>query len=307
MTTAVVASRDVRLGERWTTRQRLKNTAIYLAIRAALAIADRLPEAWLGRLGGWLGRLVCALLPALRQRAERALAHAFPDRKDTARLAALCFRCAGENLAECLVLRRPSVLALNRIDIEPGSLAVLDSALSEGRGAVFVSAHLGPFELIAASIAELGYRPVAVTRESYDPRLNPIVDRHRALRGIGVLHRGRTWAMARSVRALRSGRLLGLLPDLGGRVPSADVDWFGRPARLAIGVARLSLGCDAPIVVGVLLAGAARPLLRIRRLCSESGDAAVLTQRVALALEAAIRQNPEQWLGWFGPRSLQAH
>ena len=75
-----------------------------------------------------------------------------------------------------------------RRDLEPlpfarGALDTLRDALAEGRGMVFSSAHLGPWERVAASLVAAGLPLTAVAREAYDPRLTSIYDRLRGGRG----------------------------------------------------------------------------------------------------------------------------
>jgi KDO2-lipid IV(A) lauroyltransferase len=174
--------------------------------------------------------------------------------------------------------------------------------LSEGRGAVFISAHLGPFELLPAAIAELGVCPAIVVRESYDPRLDAWVDHHRHSRGIVVIHRGAPGAAVRIVRALRAGQPVGFLPDLGGRVPQIPTNFLGRRTGFAVGPQQIAQRMGAPIVVGTLrrLPGPGpRHTLSIERV-ETTGTLAELTQRVARTLERAILDAGEDF-PWMAP------
>jgi KDO2-lipid IV(A) lauroyltransferase len=299
----------VRLGGRWGPLQRLKNAGWLLAARAALAVADRLPVRWLLAAGRALGRLGALVLRGPRARAaEQARLALGVD--DPRRFARDCFVRAGENLAWSLLLRRRGLRALDLVEVDADARRTLGSALGEGRGVVFVSAHLGPFELIAAAVAELGLSPAVVVRESYDPRLDPLVDRHRLERGVEVIHRGRPGAVRRIVRALDAGRPVGFLPDLGGRVQSVPVALLGQPVQLPVGPARIALGRRCPVLIGTLsrapsravgMGAAAAPFrLRVERLAGEPCEAR-MTQRVADALGEAIRRAPAEWL-WMAPR-----
>lgn len=293
-------SRDLRSGGRWTPLQSAKNALIRSAIRILIAIADRLPEAWLVSLGSAAGRVAARLLPSRREVVERNLAR-IVEAEATPALARSCFENAGRNLALCLLARRPGVRVLDRVHVCQTALDVLDGALATGKGVVFVSAHLGPFEWVAAAIAELGYRASVVVRESYDPALDPIVDAHRLARGLDVIHRGDRQAGARIVRALRRGRALGVLPDLGGRVESVEAEFLATRVRVPVGPARLAHRTGAAIVVGTLEPiDPGRHRLRLERLAA-AGDELRTTQRIMSCLEAAIRRAPEQWLGLAKP------
>lgn len=187
------------------------------------------------------------------------------------------------------------------MDLGDESHAALQRALAVGRGVVFVSAHLGPFELVAAMIAELGYRPAIVVRQSYDPRLDRWVDEHRIARGVEVIHRGSAGATRRILRALKSGRPVGFLPDLGGRVAKIPATFLGQEALLPVGPQRIASRFDIPVVIGTLQPGqSTRPFrLEIRALPTDLGEER-LTQRVADELSDAILRAPEHW-PWMAP------
>lgn len=281
---------DVRHGGRWTAAQSLKNAAILLATRAALGVCDRLPAALLLGLGRAAGRLASVPFAArVRRRAEGVL-----GRSAAGAVARACFSASGENAALCLLLRRRPVRALDWVEVPDDARRAFEAALARGRGAVFVSAHVGPFELLPSAVAELGLRPAVVVRESYDPRLDRLVDAHRHTRGIDVIHRGRAGAPARIVRALRAGQPVGFLPDLGGRVPSLEVPFLGEMRPFAIGPQHLAQRLGVPLIVGALrrVQTASRPL-KFRLAITEvdtSGGVAALTERVARELGAVISE-----------------
>jgi KDO2-lipid IV(A) lauroyltransferase len=248
------------------------------------------------------------LLGRHRRTAERAI-RAVLEETNPRRVTRACFVNVGENLAVTLLLRRPEVRATECVLLPPSSHSLLDAALSEGRGMVFVSAHLGPFELVAATVAELGYRPAVVVRESYDSRLDRLVDAHRVGRGIEVIHRGVSGSGGRIVRAIRQGRPVGFLTDLGGRVKSSPTMLLGCQVDVPIGPSTIALRARCPLVVGTLRplrVESSRPLgrppwfaLDITRI--DAPDEPLLRQWVADELSRRIRGAREQWL-WMAPR-----
>ena len=50
----------------------------------------------------------------------------------------------------------------------------LSRALAEGRGVVYVTCHLGPWERMAALLADLGFPITTMARESYDPQISDV-------------------------------------------------------------------------------------------------------------------------------------
>jgi KDO2-lipid IV(A) lauroyltransferase len=299
---------DRRMGGRWTAMQRAKNGLLAALVPLLFMMADRLPAPWLVRLGRLVGRVLGVVLRRARRTARDRAGRCFAP-AEAERIASACFANAGENLAVSLLLRRPDTRASDWVSVPEGARAALDRALGDGRGAIFVSAHLGPFELVAAAVAELGYPASVVVRESYDPRLDQWVDAHRRARGIDVIHRGKASAGIRIVRALRRGRLLGFLPDVGGRVPGVSTRFLGEAVSFPVGPERLAQRTGAPILVGTLARRPASPgppwELKVDMLTgSEDRDGSDeghdLTHRVATALERAIESEPGDWL-WMSP------
>ncbi|MCA9594145.1 MAG: lysophospholipid acyltransferase family protein [Myxococcales bacterium] len=296
-----LTTRDRRVGGEWTAPQQVKNTLIVWLVRALLAVVDRVPPRVLVPLGGALGWLTGVVTPTTRRTTARDLSRVLQRETPTA---LRCYTRAGENLALCLLLRRPSIAARELVAFDPESERELRSVLSRGRGCVFVSAHVGPFEAVAALVAELGLDPAVVVRESYDARLDPIVDAHRIGRGVEVIHRGRPGAAARLLRALRQGRPVGILPDLGGRVASEPAELCGQRVDWPIGPQRVALRTGAPVIVGVLERTTSHgPLPRFRLVLKEvsAGNEVDLTQRVTNAVSSAILRSPADWL-WMSGR-----
>jgi Kdo2-lipid IVA lauroyltransferase/acyltransferase len=279
------------------------NLAVRWCVRAAIALADRLPAAWLEHIGGLIGDAAYHVFSLLRGQARRhaelalGAAHAAP-------VARRCFHNAGRHLGLTLLLRRPETRATDLVSVSHDALATLQAALAPGRGAIVVSAHLGPFEFIPAALEELGVATALVVRESHDPGLDPLIDAHRKARGSQVIHRGAAGAPSRIVHALAAGKALGLLPDIGASVESRPATLCGRRVLLPVGPQRLALRLGLPLLVGVLqpLAPAPRArahgprfALRIQRLTLASDEAAA-TEQIAGALSESILRAPDHWL-----------
>ena len=297
--------RDVRLGAAWSPRQRLKNDLLHALVRAALAITARLPRAAVALLCRALAAAAWLLLPRERALVAARLEAGLGAPASPARVRAV-FRRAGRTLADTLALLDPRERAARTLALAPGAAAVFRAALDAGRGVVFVSAHLGPWERLAALCAEAGFPVATVARESYDPRFTALYDRLRAPRGVRSIYRGRPGAATAIVRELRAGRAVGFLVDLPARVPCARARLFGADADLPLGAARIALARRAAVIVGTCAPGPEGPVVRITRvdtadlLAGAAGEAA-LVERLASELDARITADPEAWLGLFAP------
>jgi KDO2-lipid IV(A) lauroyltransferase len=297
---SAVMPRDVRLGEIWTRRQRLKNDLIYAAITAALFVITRLPRRVVAALCRALGALAWLVLRRerafVRARLEAGLGGPVPS----ARVRAAFLR-AGAILADTLALLDPRERAATTLALDPHGAAAFRDALAAGRGVVFVSAHLGPWERLAALLAEEGFPVATVARESYDPRLTQLYERIRSPRGVRSIYRGRAGAVTAIVRELREGRAVGFLVDVPARVPCVPATLFGAPAEIPVGAARIALSRRAEVLLGTCAPGG---LVRIERvptadLPRDRAGEQLLVKRLARALDARIAADPEAWLGLF--------
>ncbi len=310
---------DVRQGGRWTLAQRAKNDVLWWLASGAVATIGRLPPRLLRRAGVALGAFAHLVLPPVRRRAEQNVALAFPelDRAACRALVARTYRTLGGYLGDAVAMLDPR-RAVAPLPFAPGAREVLDDALAEGRGVVFASAHLGPWERVAATLVQDELPFTAVAREAYDPRLTRLYERLRGARGLATIYRGAPGAGTALLRTLRRGRILGIPMDLASRVPSIDVPFLGHDARTPVGPARLALRTGAAVVVGLAAPARARTTgandmleLAVTRIttsdlaASVGNDATsqerILTTRINDVISAHIRAMPEAWV-WMHPR-----
>jgi KDO2-lipid IV(A) lauroyltransferase len=245
------------------------------------------------------------MLPALRAIATKNVERALPEvasARCRARLVRRVYRELGALLGDTVATLHPK-RAISPLPFLPGARACLDEALAEGRGVVFASAHLGPWERVASSIVAAGIPLTVLAREPYDPRLARIYERLRGARGVRTIYRGASSAGIALARVLRKGGVLGIPMDLASRVPSIEVPFLGLPAPTPIGPARLALRMGSPVIVGsaVPTAGGAvgisftRIEIRPSTEGSPETDAHALTVRINEELSARIRAFPEAW------------
>lgn len=291
---------------RWSRAQRRKNGAIHRAIRVLVRAASLLPLRVAAGLGAFLGGVAALVSRRDRRAAEAACGAALGlDTRGAARVVRGAYASLGRAAFElCSALRRPEPL-LAKVDLPARDLARLDEALARGRGVIFVTAHLGSWELLAWSLARRGYPIHTVAAPSYDPRLTRLMRRLRRERGVHPIFRATPGAAARMIRVLRRGEVLGTLIDQSTRVPSVDVPFFGRPAPTPAGAATLALRLGAEVVAGFLsrrpdgsYAGHIRRVPLTRR---GGDDVADNTARMTAAIEDAIRAAPDQWV-WMHRR-----
>ena len=273
----------------------------YLLVRAARGLDRLLGPRLSGALASGLGRFVYRRLRIRAKVVESQLRAAYPERGE-AWIRGVA-RGAYEHLGrEAMMLIRLSRLGREAV-IEATVMDGLDElreGLAEGNGALVVSGHIGNWEIGGAAIAARGVPFDAVARPQGNPLVARLIDGTRARLGMTIIPMG--GATKRALRSLRAGHVVGLVADQDARQRGVFVPFFGRPASTFRGPALLALRSGAPVFAAAstrLPDGRYR--VRLRRVTvPDAGDPArqelELTARLAAELEAAVREDPTQYL-----------
>lgn len=251
-------------------------------------------------MGAALLRTIGPFLPAHRT-ALANLAQAFPELSPRAvrDLAGRVWQALGRTMGEIPHLPAMAVSGPDsRVTVIGGEL--LDRLRVERRAAVFVSGHLGNWEVMAAVICQRGLDCTITYRRIN----NPLIDAELAAirRGYGV--QSFTPKSPESVRelflALKDGRPISILNDQklneGVRVP-----FFGRGAMTAPVAVRLAHKFNVPLVPastfrtapGRFLVVCHPPIPLPDRLDADGLHESLCA--VNRFLEDRIREHPEQW------------
>jgi len=256
-------------------------------------LVARLPLSWLHALGAILGWLAYAASPSYAARLrENVLNSKVCDAGESNALVRRAVRETGKGVAELAALWFASDERM-RGWMHCDSWSVAERAAAQGHGIVFLTPHLGGFEICAQYIAQR--MPVTVMYRPPKLRwLEPLMIAGRSRWGAAVVP-----ATLRGVRAffraLKSGQAVGLLPDqTPGVGEGAWADFFGRPAYTMTLVARLAAMTGAALVMvsAQRLASGRGYQIRFEALSSENFTEAHLNR----AVEAVVRRCPEQYL-----------
>jgi len=196
----------------------------------------------------------------------------------------------------------------SRLSAAPDEAAPLRSALSQGRGLVILTAHLGNWEVGLRFLSEFGVMVNVVMLADRASAAERWLMHFRESSGIRVLRATDPTAMLSVHAALARNEIVAMQGDrtFGGRSLSAD--FFGAPHGFPVGPFTLAFVCGAPIVpCFVVQEGWQRwkTVIGTPILPSETADRhAALSlgaARYASQLEAAIRKHPDQWFTFYDP------
>jgi KDO2-lipid IV(A) lauroyltransferase len=185
------------------------------------------------------GRLLRGLGPRLRQHRKlcRNLATAFPEWSDekVGAVAKDSWENIGRVLAEIPHMGR--ICGANwRTYIETGLQLNRAREMTSDRPVIFVSAHLGNWELTPAIALQLGIPLSVVYSRQQNPIIDTLLQRHREALGCRFVEKADN--VHALVAELRAGSSLGLLLDQ--RLDAGDtVAFFGRETPVAIAPAFL--------------------------------------------------------------------
>jgi KDO2-lipid IV(A) lauroyltransferase len=182
------------------------------------------------------------------------------------------------------------------------------AAQARGKGVLVVTGHLGAWELSSFYHSLMGHPMGMVIRPLDNRRLDAFVNGIRCLHGNRVLPKD---DFARGLlRAMRAGETVGILMDTNMTPPQGVfVDFFGRQACTASGLARVALKTGAAVLPGFVLWEPAEQKYVLRfgqelileRTGNTEADILAATQQCTQAIEAWIRRYPDQWL-WIHRR-----
>jgi KDO2-lipid IV(A) lauroyltransferase len=290
-------------------RKRLKNWFLYRFITSIIFVLNLLPRKSSISLGGFLGKLAYFIIADARKRTRNNLKLAFGKEKNERELKKLAldvFENVGKNVADAVRLKDMKWEEIEKIT-EIEGLEYFDDAYKMGRGVVAVTGHIGNFELSASYLSLKGYKLSVIGRELYDRRLDALLVESR--QSVGLENIPSTASVKQVIKALRSGRVLGVLADQDStRVRGVFVNFFGRVARTPVGPALLAYKTGSPIVpVAIVRGGDDKHKIMVKEpvelACSGDKEKDIIetTQRYTQVLESIIREYPSQWL-WMHDR-----
>ncbi len=256
-------------------------------------ILSRLPLWLIHALGGLLGRSVYLLSPTYRRNLKANVAQAGLSEDICLPAAA----AAGKQMLELSRIWMRPLAEANALVVETRGLHWVTEAQAAGKGIVFLTPHLGCFEITAQYLSSMGditvlYRPpkfaagqelILMGRKREQLHLAPA-----DLSGVRAL-----------IKALKRGQMVGLLPDQAPKTGEGVwLKYFGRYAYTMTLAARLTeTGAVTLLTWGERLPGGRGYRIHFQPPQQPlTGDTIARAQQINHEVETLIRQCPTQYL-----------
>ena len=281
----------------------------YGLARILLTVFGLMPRPVAYRAGYLVAAIGYRLAGRQRRVALRNLRLALPELSegDHQRIVRDVFRNLGRLLVEFSHLPRltpENIRGLVHVDGLDNYL----EALGRGKGTLFLTAHLGAWELGPYAHAVYGYPVNFLTRPIDNPLVEDLVTRIRT--GSGNRPIKRTHAVRDVLKALRNNEAVGILIDQNTmRGECVFADFFGIPAATTPGLATFALRTGATVLPAFVRWNpeGKHHILRFERPVelvasgNREQDVLVNTRLFNSILERLVREAPEQWL-WIHQR-----
>ena len=254
-----------------------------------------LPLRVLHRLGALLGKLTYILSGSYAARMRENLQQAgyALDDEPGRRLLSASIAEAGKAITELPWVWGRSYEEVLSSVLECQGLEYVEAAQAAGRGIIYLTPHLGCFEMCALYLAQRA--PVTAMYRPPKLRWLETVMRNGRERGQAKLAKADMSGVRLLFKALKRGEAIGMLPDQApGQGEGEWADFFGRPAYTMTLVGKLAQASGAT----VLLVSAQRQdkgyVIRFEPLTLDFGQSVPL--QINAALERLIHAFPEQYL-----------
>jgi Kdo2-lipid IVA lauroyltransferase/acyltransferase len=293
--------------------QKLRYGAEALLFFAFMGLLGLLGVETASRVGGWIGRNLFSLLPPDRV-ARANLAAAFPEKTATERNQIR--RSMWDNLGR-VVGEYPHLARFSPKGEDPRITYNLPPGMSlsdlKQKPVIFLSGHLGNWEMLPILAGQLGFDGAAVVRPPNNPYVAAWVARQRRINGPDTMIAKHNAARP-MLAQLKAGKMLCMLVDQKLREGIA-VPFFGRDALTTPAPAALALRTGAHVIMaanrrvgGPRFHVTVQPELEFNTSGDEAEDVARLTAAIQARIEEMVRADPGQWLWihnrWTTPRDI---
>lgn len=281
---------------------------LYLILLVFCVVVKTLPWRMIVSMGRSLGRFAFRHVRYGRRLTIDNLTRVFGDEKTPGEILKIAEKVYENMGITALEFPKMSLMSdrefFRTVDYDEGDIRYLRSLLEKKRGAIFASAHMGNWEMLAGFGGRLGFTMSILYKPSTNPYLNRI--------WFSLRKRNRLIDITRNLplvtKRLRENEVVCILFDENARSRGIKLPFLGHPASTYKGPAFFALRTGCPIVCAYFIRQASgkhrliveRTIEPVRTGNLEEDIITVMTE-MNRSLEKMIRKYPEQW-NWIYKR-----
>jgi Kdo2-lipid IVA lauroyltransferase/acyltransferase len=256
-------------------------------------------------MGAWLGRTIFFLSPKSKQQVLSNIAQSqlYHSQSEINHIAWVNATESGKSLLESLAIWQKKETELLSWVVKYSNWDCIEEALNQGKGIIFLTPHLGCFEI--TSIYYGAKHPITVLfRAPKQKFLHTQIAKGRSRTGV-TLAEANASGVRKLMMALKRGEAIGILPD---QIPAeGEGEWanfFGKPAYTMTLASKLAEKTGATVIMafGERLAHGKGYELHLTKVDSIASPT-LLNQ----AIERQIKQKPEQYLWQYNRYKARRH
>ncbi|MGB9735120.1 MAG: lysophospholipid acyltransferase family protein [bacterium] len=289
-------------------KQRLTRAFIFYGTNVIIYFFRLFPISFDTWLGAKLGIVAYALLKREREKAISNILKAFPDRDiDWAKTQIKkSFASFGRSIMELIKLDT----IVKHIDeyIKVENFELFQSIQANEKGVIWITGHIGNWELMPVYFAQKGYETYVVAKQLYDPRMDRLLNGLREKYGVHPVIRGSPGSGKKILKAIRSNSILGMLIDQDTDVQGVFVRFFNDLAFTPRGASDLAIKTEAGVIAGFITRiDSTHHVITLHavNLPDQTMDyerkVFLLTQAMTEKIEEHIKQYPYDWV-WMHSR-----
>ena len=256
------------------------------------------------KFGNFVSVFAYYFIPVRKKHVLESLSLSFPqkNKKEIQQTAKNVYKNFVRTVVEIMFFAKSDGETLRKLMVLENE-AIAEKVFQNGKGAIFMSAHLGNWELAALSFSQRHPMSVLVAKQS-----NPLIDA--LMNGVRTKLNGYKVICSDGIpyrevlKALKRNEFVAVLSDQDGGQQGCFVPFFGRLSSVPKGAAMFALRSGCPVITAF---GVRQPDGTTKACLEEiplpnTGDAEKDIELICAAyskkLENFVRTYPEQWF-WF--------
>jgi KDO2-lipid IV(A) lauroyltransferase len=286
-----------------TKRTKIQDYVEYIALRIVIFFIRLIPFKFAVKIGEFIGIISFYLVNFRRSHVIDMLTQSFPKKSkaDIERIARNTYKNFARTVVEIIFSPTMTDEKIKKLLVCTNEHLV-KKAYAAGRGTIFMSAHLGNWELTALAYSKIYPMSVVVANQS-NVLVDKMMDNVRTNQGFATISRD-GMAFRSVMKALKRNEIVAFLADQDAGPHGVFVPFFGRLTSTPKGAAIFALRAKCPIIIalgvrqknGVMKVNFTE--VPMPNTGDEDKDIEAINTFYSKKLESIICEYPEQWF-WF--------